>query len=263
MVGWSHHSGRIAGANNERGINVTMTDDAVRTYAVGESMTEDDYRTRSEACWTQDGGYGCNLPPGHKGPQHVAAVRYPDRDVVHVWDRDTADDDVEPTPEPIVEQPTPEVVAERLATVQRELGEAQDQLHIATTASRDARAEIERLQTEHDEFRQRVVDTAMELARRHDWCTVVQAGLTDMGLGDLLTKNYRVTVTLRAERTVTVQVAAASGEEAWQMVDRMGESDLSDAYEEENGNSLNYDVLGDEWSLTGQDANTRPEQIDD
>lgn len=299
---------------------MTMTDEGVRTYAVGDEVADGEYaRAANPDDWCDTRvapGYICSIAKGHAGPQHVAvgAGR-----VQAVLDRDTSGDEpkryaagdmaglpmraseqgvpycgesADPVgsyytcslpeghdgpqhltidgasgrvvagkdvPVPIVEQPTPQVLAERLATavevnanLDRQVRELRDEL--ATV-----RNERRQLQSTHDEFRQTVVDTAMELARRHDWCSVVQRGLEDMGLGDLLEREYRVQVTVTATRTATVTVTAREGEDAWRKVDNMSASELSDLIDQ--GDS-SYRFYGSgEWEHESHDAATDVDEV--
>lgn len=185
--------------------------------------------------------YTCSLPADHDGPQHLT-IDGTSGVVVSAVD----------VPEPIVEIPTYEVLRERFEVVEREVLRLRT-LRDSLTAERDA------LQTEHDEFRQRVVDTAMELARRHDWCTVVQQGLTDMGLGDLLEREYRVQVEVTATRTATVTVTAREGEDAWRKVDNMTGAELAELLDNEDSA---YRFYGNgEWEHSSHDSSTDVEEV--
>lgn len=225
-----------------------MTDatSGTRTYELGDRLWDGDMPLGNTCAAEVQGGYVCSLPRDHRGPQHVAA--YSSGVVCAVQDRDTSGD-------PIVEIPTREVLAERLATATAELTRLQA---IATSAER-ARAEAEE---RYEDFRATVVRVAQEKARQHGWCRVVNAALTDMGLE--ATQRYAVEVKVTATRTVRVQVEAEDGEEAWKAVDAMTESELADAYEAYNGSSFSYNVLGSgDWEWESHDSSTNVTAMDD
>lgn len=245
-------------------MTITDTTSATRTYAIGDASDEHVYVAASAGReWCGVTGfpppaasyYRCSLPKGHEGPQHVAANQ---EAVVGVMDRDTSGD----VPEPIVEEPTPEVLAERLRVVEEEVVRLRSLRDNLITERDRAYADRSALQATHDQLRQDVVDKAMELARQHDWCTVVQRGLEDMGLGDLLTQKYRVQVEVTATRTVTVEVEATNGSEAWRQVDNMSTSELADLIDNSPDGSA-YSFYGsDAWEHSSHDAQTDTELVD-
>jgi hypothetical protein len=50
----------------------------------------------------------------------------------------------------------------------------------------EALSELAKAQADLQTFKIAVADKAMELAREHDWCSVVTVALEDLGLGDLI-----------------------------------------------------------------------------
>ena len=226
-----------------------MTSTTVRTYTVGDIAEPADYAGgvhQPGVCnfrivdAPEAAGYGyCSMLGGHTGPQHVAA--YSTGAVCHVWDRDTSGD-------PIVEQPTREVLQERLdvtgaevVRLRREVGELTARLAMRDDELTRARAERDELRTEHDEFRAEVGRVAMRYARAHDWCSVVQSALSELGItvtqrwrirtdvyasaGDWEAKREGVYVTVESERdqrNVYQDVDALDGDDAIEALEAAG-----------------------------------------
>lgn len=216
---------------------MTMTDatSAVRTYAVGDTAPTSLRGASGGACGgSVSHGYYCSLPAGHEGPQHIAIGS----DTGNVYG-------VADVPDPIVEQPTPEVVAERLAIAERELQRLRT-LRDSLTAERDT------LQAEHDEFRDTVRNTAIRLAKQHDWCSVVDAALIEMGLAPMR-QEYEVEVKVTATRVITVRSGTVDAADPNQgdIKDALGWGRVDSAFREQESDSgwetTDYDVI--EWTV--------------
>jgi len=136
-----------------------------------------------------------------------------------------------------------------------EIDRLRDEVNNLRVANTLVRQEVTEAEAKHEEFRKLVVDKAMEYARRHDWCSVVQAALTEMGLE--VTRRYRVNVEVVVSRTAQVEIEATDAREAWQAVDALSSSDLADLLE-------NDDAIPYGWDHSSHDAKTYDvEEVDD
>lgn len=134
------------------------------------------------------------------------------------------------------------------------IGEAYVEKAALIKADYDARvAEVEALrdrvqeaEVAHEAFRKQVVDTAMEYARRHDWCSVVQSALEEMGL--TVTRRYRVRTWVKVARYVDVEVESTDASQAWRDVENMDSGELEEAIAGES--------LPSGWEHDAHDAST-------
>jgi hypothetical protein len=217
--------------------------DEPKRYAVGDTAplsiraSEQGVPYCGESADTVGHYYTCSLPRDHDGPQHLT-IDGASGVVVAAVDR-------EPAPEPIVEQPTPEVLAERLAAAVEVNTNLDRQL-------REARDELVSLQNTHDEFRDTVRSTAIRLAKQHDWCSVVDSALREMGL-EPMRQDYDVEVSVTATRTITVRMegvdldgvdpSAVKEQLSWHRVDNAFREQESDS----GWSTSSYEV--EEWSV--------------
>lgn len=82
----------------------------------------------------------------------------------------------------------------------------------------DLELEVERLRSEHEEFRSRVREVARKYAEEHDLCDIVEQALVEAGVGP----DYQtVDVTLTADITVTLRV----DKDAWRRMDGLDRED--------------------------------------
>jgi hypothetical protein len=136
--------------------------------------------------------------------------------------------------------PTHEQIGKALASTARQ---AQTLIELAQRDRDRARVELET-------FRETVRDKAIELARQHNWCGVVDAGLRDMGL-EPMRRSYDVEVTITATRTITVRADEVDfdGKDTSEVHDALGWSRVDRAFraqESESGWSTSeYEVV--EW----------------
>lgn len=93
--------------------------------------------------------------------------------------------------------PTQEEIAAAVASFARQ----------SQTMILSARRERDQAQNEYADFRDTVRDTAITLARRHDWCSVVDEALREMGLTPMR-QELDVEVKVTATRTITVRSSA-------------------------------------------------------
>jgi hypothetical protein len=252
-----------------------MTSTIARTYIVGDTVPEGVRGEDGSFCGANtDAGWICSLPLGHTGPQHLT-ISQSDRRVLGTADRDESGD-------PIVEQPTPEVLAERLAyavhngdqlrRLLRDMENQRDEALRERDELRDelatARGNLDRQRADADEameaFRQRVGEVAMRYARAHDWCSVVQAALGELGIE--VKQRYRVTTDVHihhgdwyAKREgVVLTVESTSTGQAWRDVDNTTEWDDVEALL-----SQANITLPDEWDFDKFDSSTDVELADD
>jgi hypothetical protein len=120
-------------------------------------------------------------------------------------------------------------------------------------AVKEVRAERDRAQDEHNEFRDTVRDTAIRLAREHNWCSVVDGALREMGL-EPMRRSYDVQVTITATRTITVRADEVDfdGMDTSEVHDALGWSRVDGAFREQESESgwstSEYEVV--EWEAT-------------
>lgn len=117
---------------------------------------------------------------------------------------------------------------------------------VATTADAERIASLERrltaVQAAHEQFRTTVRDKAIELAKEHNWCSVVDQGLIAMGLSPMRRK-WEVEVAVRASQTITVTVEEADDEDAArEMVNTYTVRD--------NVSSYDWEIDSDDWEIT-------------
>jgi hypothetical protein len=237
----------------------------VRTYSAGQILTrgtpEFDYaRHVNMAQWCNEpcgDGYICSIREGHEGPQHVAVGG---ETVRAVKDREGhVEQPAFPRETRIVHTPTGDVEApvSVFALVEAQRAELEQLRTIRDSLIR----ENERKDAEFEQFRETVKTTAQDYASRHGWCGVVNQALSEMGIDVEQDYFVDVEVTVESVERIRVRVSAANGEEAWQQVDAMNESDFREALAAYQGDD-SCGIDWDRWNLTRTNASTHTQLAD-
>jgi hypothetical protein len=149
------------------------------------------------------------------------------------------------------------VLGDHLAPTLAEVGQALVTKHaVLDEALRSVRADRDAVQVEHDEFRDKVRDTAIRLAREHNWCSVVDGALREMGLAPMR-RSYDVEVTITATRTIIIRADEADfdGKDESEVHDALGWTQVDRAFraqESESGwTTTEYEVV--EWEAVDED----------
>lgn len=248
-----------------------MTDatSTVRTYTVEERVLDGDYAKHADMGeWCREpisGGYVCSIKAGHAGPQHVAVGG---SRVCAVKDRDQSGDGPDNTLT-LLDGRRVQVPAEIYPTVRDEQHQYTvmlDELRTQVREARDARDRVqasldtlrEREEERMEAFRQRVGQVAMRYARDHNWCSVVQRALEELGIEvvqrwrvrtDVKISHHNGWEAVRGSVYVTVESARDRGN-VYQDVDNMDADAAINVLEQEGIE------IPDGWQFESFDAST-------
>lgn len=138
-------------------------------------------------------------------------------------------------------------------STRRELATAIDERDTVWREARQLRGELATAEQQLEAFQVQVRDVAIRVAQDQNWC--------DQGLNEVLeelglprkSSRYRVSVTVTANKVFDIEVQAASGGDAWRMVDDWGSSTLLEHIGELPGG----------WEHVSHDSSTDVQEIDD
>jgi hypothetical protein len=124
----------------------------------------------------------------------------------------------------------------------------------ANTLIDSAQARAAEAETQYEQFRDTVRDTATDYAKRHGWCSVVDQALEEIGL-EKRARTCRVRTKLVMYRYVDALVDVSGDEgDAWRRIDELGEDDFQDAMRRAGESMTALEREG--WTYDSHDSDT-------